>query len=162
MAAANVGTGVEPCVFCNAARDTFSHLHVCSVVLEAREENCPEMLQNSGTWDEATLFLQRRVDGSFFAMILAFYSAVWSVRNLRRRRGGTGGIAALVGKILECPWLLAFHSTRTRKERRAERVKPPKVIPGATVYRSDGASRRRRRAGAGAAGYAAAVWRPGQ
>ena len=30
------------------------------------------------------------------------------------------------------------------------------------MYRSEGASRRRRRAGAGAAGYAAAVWRPGQ
>ena len=51
---------------------------------------------------------------------------------------------------------------RTEKERRAERVRAPKSVGEAVLYKSDGASRRDHGESQGKAGYGVAVWRAGE
>ena len=159
LAAAGVGSGVEKCIFCGAAEDTCAHLHSCPQLDAARAFVADEARMPTTAWAESVLFLQRKVDGAIFALALAFYAAAWSVRGLRRRQGGNDDIARLIWRTLQCPWLLCFSTNMTRKERRKQRIKPPRPLKGAVRYRSDGASRRRRLWGKGAAGYGAAYWK---
>ena len=150
---------METCIFCGAAEDTCAHLYSCPQLDAARAFVADAARMPATAWAESVLFLQRTVDGAIFALALAFYAAAWSVRGLRRRQGGNGDIARLIWRTLQCPWLLCFSTNMTRKERRKQRIKPPRPLKGAVRYRSDGASRRRRLWGKGAAGYGAAYWK---
>ena len=91
--------------------------------------------------------LQERREGSVVAGIVAFFAAIWDVRAMCRRGGGEVHFQSfvelrnLVLMSLQCPWLVRCCPTRSKKERRADRISPPLPSPGVTIYRSDGACR---------------------
>ena len=70
-------------------------------------------------------------------------------------------MARLVGRELQCPWLVAASATLCKKDRRKARVRAKPVVEGAEYYRYDGASRAQGRGGAGEAGWGAAWWAAG-
>ncbi len=111
----------------------------------------------------ATLMLQNDLDGAMRAGSVAFWHAVWQVREARLRGNEIAGpeeIARVIATIIESPWVAACVQTSTRKERRANRIREPSPIGvGVTVYRSDGASRKG--PGGRMAGDGAAFWPSG-
>merc|ERR1712023_617881 len=79
---------------------------------------------------------------------LQFISAFWQA--LLRARGaklaglslGSSGLAGYVVRVIQYPWLLQASATRTRQERRSQRLQqPPLLEHGCVLYRSDGARR---------------------
>ena len=76
--------------------------------------------------------------------MVAFYRAVWDVRALCHRGVAVRGIDELRDLIVtsvQCPWLTRNCPTRTKRQRRADRVREPEPVPGVVIYRSDGVSR---------------------
>ena len=64
----------------------------------------------------------------------------------------------LVLMSLQCPWLVRCCPTRSKRERRADRISPPLPSLGVTIYRSDGACRGQGTTVEVHAGWGAAVW----
>ena len=105
--------------------------------------------------------LQSDWDGAAVAAVLAFFRAVWDVRGVCRRGLGFSDYEELRELILtsvRCPWLTQSCLTKSKKERRADRVRDPQPAPAVTIYRSDGASRGQGGGGGRLAGWGAAVW----
>ncbi len=97
------------------------------------------------------------------AAIVAVFASVWRVRAARRRVRTViteDILRDLVIKCLECPWLVGCLPTSDRRERRMARLRSPIASPGATIYRSDGASRGQGRGEQSEAGWGAACWMP--
>ena len=145
---ASAGCGEEAkCPLCGTGADTYEHLHECSALNETKKEIEADTKVSAGAWEHATLFFRKRIDGTFFALVLAVYAAAWTIRGYRTRVGGGKGGGKLndtIRKLLDCPWLTSCATNTTRKERRNRRILPPKPIGRAVRYRSDGASRRER------------------
>ncbi len=107
------------------------------------------------------LMLQLDLDGAAVAGIVAFFMAVWDVRAMCRRGVPIANLVELEELIItavKCPWLMKCCATKSKKERRADRVREPEAAPGAVIYRSDGASRGQGTAEERMAGWGAAVW----
>ena len=150
---------------CGTGADTYEHLHKCSALDETKRELEADTKVSAGAWEHATLFFRKRIDGTFFALVLAVYAAAWAIRGYRRRVGGGRGGGKLkdtIRKLLDCPWLTGCATNTTRKERRSRRMRPPIPIGRAVRYRSDGASRREHGESVGRAGYGTAAWRTGE
>ena len=64
----------------------------------------------------------------------------------------------LVLMSLQCPWLVRCCPTRSKRERRADRISPPLPSLGVTIYRSEGACRGQGTTVEVHAGWGAAVW----
>jgi len=167
------GTPCHACLYCGAAhKDSVGHLWKCRTVRAAVEQlvataspaGAP-LLPRLHVWEEADMLFQRRpMSGDERALLLATFSALWSLRRTLRRGYTVGdgrALAALLARGIQCPWLEASMPSTTRQERRAARARvAPLPHPGAVLYRSDGASRGQGTdgAGTGAAGFGAAVW----
>ena len=107
------------------------------------------------------LMLQTEMDGASVTAIIAVFASVWRVRAACRRTGdglSESALYDLVVKCLECPWLVRCVSSRDKRARRQDRIRPPRAAPERVIYRSDGASRGQGRDGLGSAGWGAAAW----
>ena len=149
------------CCFCSRHADSLHHLPRCHAVLtvyDSIRESAGLPPINDG---RAHLMLQEPLEGSVVAGIVAFYVAIWDVRSMCRRgvRYETfAELRSLVLTSLQCPWLVRCCPTRSRQDRRADRVAPPAPVPNTTIYRSDGACRGQGAGGDAHAGWGAAVW----
>jgi len=141
--------------------DTLEHIfHRCPTVKEAGAL-LPPTLQRLLTEDY--LFFQQEVNAEDLRWVLSFYSAVWSVRQTCSRtdvRPPTSQCARTIYTATLRPWLNAAEATLDRRARRRLRIRAPRPVTNAFLYRSDGACRRER--GRIRAGWGVAMWRPGQ
>jgi len=159
--AAAVTTTAGECPFCRNSPDTILHLMECHHVIGVFHTLGRHLPGPLGRVEMADLFFQRHQDGAVRAFIVATFSAVWAVRGQCRELGASidpDQLVALVTKILDCPWVTSSLPTHTRRERRAARARSPSPVPGAEIFRSDGASRRGRQGRAPRAGWGAAHW----
>ena len=161
LATAQVHVEETACPFCKVQTDTFAHACSCPAVMAAYD-NASEAARLPHLVDARwALMLQSDWDGASVAGVLAFFAAVWNVRAVCRRGVALShgeALAELVLMCLNCPWLTRCCATKTKPERRAERVREQAAVPDTAIYRSDGASRGQGSEGDSAAGWGAAVW----
>jgi len=158
---AGVGADLKPCPFCRLAEDSMQHLTSCPMLADVRGAISGLGHVPAGCFGLATLMLQRRLDGSLFGLVVAFYAAAWVVRRHCYRAGRSlvfAELVSLIRMIIEAPWLDCAMPEPTRADRRRQRVTPPAPVGNAAVYRSDGARRRFQTTGS----FGIAYWRPGR
>ena len=125
LAAALVEVTDAQCFFCHAAADAMSHICSCPAVLAAYDSVAAQALLPPLLDGRAILMLQSDWDGAAVAAVLAFFRAVWDVRGVCRRGLGFSDCEELRELILtsvRCPWLTQSCLTKSKKERRADRV----------------------------------------
>ena len=134
----------EQCVFCGVGSDSLAHITQCPAVLLAYEAVAdPGTLPHLRDAREALMF-QCDLDGAVIAGIVAIFAALWDIRAAARRSAPSASQSEFVDLVRTsvcCPWLLCCSPTRSKSERRAERMREPTASPGAVIYKSDGASR---------------------
>jgi len=149
------------CCFCGSDDDSVAHVVSCAAVMSvyddlgARTGACP--LANG----RAALMLQTDMGGASLAGVVAFFATVWNIRAMTKRGVSLGTysqLVALVWHCLECLWLVRCCPSRSRKERRADRVREPAAAPNRVIYYSDGASRGHGQTSDSMASWGAAVW----
>ncbi len=109
--------------------------------------------------------LQEEWDGATVAGITAIFSTIWDIRAMCRRGvplRGHCGLVELIWISVRCPWLARSCPTKSKQQRRSDRVREPAAAPHHTIYRSDGASRGQGRSAESSAGWGAAVWNAGE
>lgn len=156
---------IQTCVFCSTGEDSLEHFSQCGVLQDA----FGEIVAQIGlplTWGPELLFLQADLDGGGLQTTLAFTEAVLRVRKIlhqgRRfysRRDLIDHLLALV----QHPWLQCCQPSRSRRERRAARARPPEdLAPNVVLYRSDGAARGQGASDSNEASFAAVRFDNGQ
>ena len=147
------------CCFCRHGPDSVSHIMSCPNATTALE-GLAWTLPVPASITLHDLFFQQQADGAIRSYMLAAFAAVWAARF--KHADATAPVppdvlVSLIQKIIQCPWIECFLPTANRKERRALRIHPPPPVPGAYIFRSDGASKRSKNY---AAGWGAAYWSP--
>ena len=161
MAVAGVAIEDVSCAFCRTGDDSVGHISRCPAVLAAYDAVSGVTLLPPLLDARSSLMLQEDWDGATVAGIIAVFSIVWDIRSMCRRGvsyGDHDGLVDLVWTCVQCPWLARCCPTRTKRQRRGQRVREPDVMPCVVIYRSDGASRGQGRAHETIAGWGAAVW----
>ena len=157
--AAGVTQNEGRCCFCHRGPDSVSHVLECPCVVTALE-GLAAIVPVAGHITLSDLFFQHHADGAARAYMVAAFASIWAARFKHAASPEPvppDVLASLIQKSLQCPWVENFLPTTTHKDRRAARVLPPPPVPGAYIFRSDGASRKSQHR---AAGWGAAYWSP--
>ena len=161
VALAGVHVDDTTCSFCGAGPDSLGHISRCNTVLTVYDDICVEAALPPLSDARSVLMLQEDWDGASVASAVAFFAAIWDVRAMCRRGvryANQAALTELVMTSLRCPWLVRCCPTKSKRERRADRVREPNPVPHAVIYRSDGASRGQGRLHDREAGWGSAVW----
>ena len=161
LLSAGVVAACQVCYFCGRGEDSLAHTAQCTAVLEVFDTVASTRRLPVITNVRDELMLQTDLDAATVTGVVAFFASVWKVRaSIRRgvRFGGHDELVAIVFQLLDCSWLAGCSPSRTRRDRRASRLRVPDAVPNAVIYRSDGASRGQGTAESSVAGWGAAVW----
>ena len=152
-----------PCHLCGGHVDSAAHLLDCTITRQAEARLRAAARMPAAQWSVSDMFFQADRDGAEKAFGVALFAAVWFVRDRAWRYTGHVAPDAFIETVvraLQCPWVTCHLPTRTRADRRAARLRPPRDSEHAVLYRNDGARPKSSRAGP-AASWAAAFWEVG-
>ena len=161
-AAAGIEDTDQTCAFCGSGDDSVGHISRCPAVLTAYDAVCIQTMLPPLRDARVALMLQDDLDGATIAGISAIFSTIWDIRAMCRRGVSYGdheGLVDLIWTSVQCPWVARSCPTKSKKQRRSQRVREPAAAPHHVIYRSDGASRGQGGLEQSVAGWGAAVWR---
>ena len=157
-------TNIGPCPFCKMpARDSWEHILRCDLVVVAYDDLWAAGHLSAFTNAQPLLFMQTDLDGAAIVAIVAVFASVWRLRAACVLVDGTISreqLRDLLGKCLDCPWLVRCMPTLNRQARRRDRLREPPPVPGSAIYRSDGGSRAARGGAERLGGFGCAFWLP--
>ena len=135
---------VKNCCFCEAPEgDSQHHWAVCSKLRFI----CARLYENhdiDNVVSLSALMLQIDFDGEQLQRVVAFWCAVWKVRNVivhGLKHTDDNDLLHHFMNIIADPWLIGHPEMRSRAERRQKRMRAPQMLRDWWVYNSDGGAR---------------------
>ena len=135
---------VQNCPFCNCAHgDDVQHWQECECLRNAFGRIYGNAVVNK-LFSPRGLMMQCELTGNEVATLMACIHAVWRCRNVITHGcsfADFNDFCTHLTQIVEDPWVHGLVAATGRRERRAERMRPPEAVQNGFVFYSDGASR---------------------